>query len=212
MDSEVSSLIHNKHMQNKNLQKEIQPQVPKIPKKQVKDKEGLGKIIPIQNIEAIAGTIGAAALTGGASAAGEALLTGGTAGLMGAGETIFGASVGSGVAAGTSSALGNSHAANFISGIAGGVVGRAAGRAAANRRTRPQTTAEEQVPLLGNRLGGRRGRNRLVPETQQTRDEINQSAATTIQSALRNKNAIKETRTRGQQKAGQRKRRAARQF
>ena len=176
MGSEVSSLIHNKHMQNKNLQKEIQPQVPKIPKKQVKDKEGLGKIIPIQNIETIAGTIGAAALTGGASAAGEALLMGGTAGLMGAGETILGASIGSGVAAGTSSALGNSHTANFVSGIVGGVVGRAAGRTAANNRTRPQTTTEEQVPLLGNRLGGRRGRNRLVP--QQTNDPITGESTT----------------------------------
>ncbi len=32
MDPNVSSLIQNKHMQHKNLQKEITPQVPKIPK------------------------------------------------------------------------------------------------------------------------------------------------------------------------------------
>ena len=42
---------------------------------------------------------------------------------------------------------------------------------------------------------------KTITKAQQKRDEINQSAATTIQSALRNKNAIKETRTRGQQKA-----------
>jgi hypothetical protein len=91
---------------------------------------------------------------------------------MGAGESILGASIGSGVAAGASTALGNSTAGHFISGVAGGVVGRAAGRAAANRRTRPQGTTEEQIPLLGNRLGGRRGRSRLVQETQQTNDPI----------------------------------------
>ena len=165
MDSNISSSI--------NLEKEIKPQMPKLPKpkKPINDPEGLGKTIPIQNIGALAGTIGAAALTGGATAAGEALLTGGTAGLMGAGESILGATIGSGVAAGASSALGNSHAANIISGIAGGIAGRAAGRAATNYRTRPQTTTEEQVPLLGNRLGGRRGRNRLVDnEIQQTYD------------------------------------------
>lgn len=181
MDSNISSSI--------NLEKEIKPQMPKLPKpkKPINDPEGLGKTIPIQNIGALAGTIGAAALTGGATAAGEALLTGGTAGLMGAGESILGATIGSGVAAGASSALGNSHTANIISGIAGGIAGRAAGRAATNYRTRPQTTTEEQqalnapvlgsallneqVPLLGNRLGGRRGRNRLVDnEIQQTYD------------------------------------------
>ncbi len=41
-------------------------------------------------------------MTGGAAAAEEALVMGGTAGLMGAGESIIGASVGSGVAAGAS--------------------------------------------------------------------------------------------------------------
>jgi hypothetical protein len=40
---------------------------------------------------------------------------GGTAGLMGAGESIIGASVGSGVAAGASTGLGHSDAANIAS-------------------------------------------------------------------------------------------------
>ncbi len=44
------------------------------PPKKIKDPEGLGKRIPIENIEAIATNIGAAALTGGATAAGEALV------------------------------------------------------------------------------------------------------------------------------------------
>jgi len=37
MGSNVSSLIHNKHMQHKNLQKEITPRVPKVPKYQKKN-------------------------------------------------------------------------------------------------------------------------------------------------------------------------------
>ncbi len=89
-------------MKHKNLQKEIQPQVPTIKPPKKKDPEGLGKTIPIENIGAIATNIGAAALTGRAAAAGEALVMGGTAGLMGAGESILGASIGSGVAAGAS--------------------------------------------------------------------------------------------------------------
>jgi hypothetical protein len=148
MDSNVSSLIHNKHIQNKNLQKEIKPQVPKIPKKQINDPEGLGKRIPIENVEALAGTIGMAALTGGASAAGEAYLMGGTAGLMGAGESILGASIGSGVAAGASAAMGNSTAGHIISGTLGSIAGRSAGRAVANRlRNRNTTIPPEQQPL-----------------------------------------------------------------
>ena len=59
----------------------------------------------------------------------EALLTGGEAGFMGAGEAILGASTGSGVAAGASTALRNSTVGHFISGVVGGVAGRAAGRA-----------------------------------------------------------------------------------
>jgi hypothetical protein len=59
-----------------------------------------------------------------------------------------------------------------VSGITGGVVGRIAGRAATNRRTRPQGTTEEQVPLLGNRLGGTRGQSRLVQNIQETQDPI----------------------------------------
>jgi hypothetical protein len=87
---------------------------------------------------------------------------GGTAGLMGAGKSIIGATIGAGVAGGVSTALGNSAAGYIISGVAGGIAGRAAGRAISNKRIRPQTTSEEQLPLLGNILGGRRGRNRLV--------------------------------------------------
>jgi hypothetical protein len=173
IDSNIQIPIHNKHMDHRNLQKEIQPQVPKTKQpKKINDPEGLGKRIPIENIYAIAANIGAAALTGGATAAGEALIMGGTAGLMGAGESIICATIGSGIAGGASTALGNSTAGHIISGIAGGVAGRAAGRAMANRRNRPQATTEEQIPLLGNRLGGRRGRNRLVQETQQTHDPI----------------------------------------
>jgi hypothetical protein len=171
IDSDIQLPIHNKHIHHKNLQNMIQPQVPQIkPPKIIKDPEGLGKRIPIENIEAIASNIGAAALTGGATAAGQAFATGGVAGLMASGEAILGATVGSGVAAGASTALGNSTAGNIISGVAGGVVGGIAGRASTNRRTRPQRSTEEQIPLLGNRLGGRRGRNRLVQETQQTHD------------------------------------------
>jgi hypothetical protein len=96
---------------------------------------------------------------------------GGTAGLMGAGESILGASVGAGVAGGVSTALGNSTTGHIISSIAGGIAGRAAGRRIPNRLS----NGEETQPLLssrqGERLGGRRGRNRLVePETQISRD------------------------------------------
>ena len=180
MDSNMSSSIHDKHMKHKNLEKEIKPQMPKVPKepkpkKQINDPEGLGKIIPIENIGSIAGTVGAAALTGGATAAGEALLTGGTAGLMGAGESILGASIGSGVAAAASSALGNSTTGHIISGIAGGVVGRAVGRRTPNRSRNRNIENQELEPLLqsrtGQRLGGRANRNRLVDnEIQQSQD------------------------------------------
>jgi hypothetical protein len=164
-------------MNHKNLQKEIQPQTPKIkPPKKIKDTEGLGKRIPIENIGALAANIGAAALTGGATAAGEALVMGGTAGLMGAGESILGASIGGGVAGGVSSALGNSTAGHIISGVAGGIAGRRAGTRIANRlRNRDIQNEESQSLFLsgrGQRLGGRRGRNRLVPEIQESRDSI----------------------------------------
>jgi len=114
IDSDFQLPIHNKHMDHKNLQKIVQPQVPKIkPPKKIKDIEGLGAKIPIQNIGAIAGNIAGAALTGGATAATEALVMGGTAGLMGAGESIIGATIGAGVAGGVSTALGNSAAAYY---------------------------------------------------------------------------------------------------
>ena len=133
--------IQSKKTQKKTIQKEIKPQAPppeptplhnkykflndasslKITQKKTKinDTEGLGARIPIENIGALAGNIGAAALSGGATVAGEALITGGVAGLMGAGEAILGATIGSGVATGISTALGNSTAGHLISGVAG---------------------------------------------------------------------------------------------
>ncbi len=77
------------------------------------------------------------------------MFMGGTAGLVGAGESIVGATImiGAGVAGGVSIVLGNSTAGHIISSAAGGI--------SANQ---------------GQRLGGRRGRNRLVPEMQQSRD------------------------------------------
>ncbi len=83
---------------------------------------------------------------------------------MGAGEAILGASIRSGEAAGASTALGNSTAGHIISGVAGGIAGRAAGRAAANRLRNRNIENQESQPLLsstsGERLGGRRNRNR----------------------------------------------------
>ena len=153
IDSNIQISIHNKHMNHKNLQKEIQPQVPKIkPPKKIKDPEGLGAIIPIKNIGAIAANIAGAALTGGTAAAGEALFMGGTAGLMGAGESIIGATMGAGVAGGVSTALGNSTAGHIISSIAGGIAGRAAGRAIPNRGNR-NIQNEESQSLLSSRRG-----------------------------------------------------------
>jgi hypothetical protein len=75
--------------------------------------------LPIQNIAVLAANIGGAALTGGTAEAGEALLMDGTAGLISSGETILGASVGSGVAAGASTAFSHSDIANVASGIIG---------------------------------------------------------------------------------------------
>ena len=89
---------------------------------------------------------------------------GGTAGLMGAGESILGASIGSGVAAGASTGLGHSDAANIASGIIGGVTGRTVGRVLQNRRIRNQN-----VQPTGNRLGGSRGgreTSRLIADIQ----------------------------------------------
>ena len=143
--------------------------------KKVNDKEGLGARIPIENIGALAGNIGAAALSGGATVAGEALITGGVAGLMGAGEAILGATIGSGVATGISTALGNSTAGHLISGVAGGVIGRTAGRRVANRLRNRDNQNQELQPLLssntGTRLVGRQGRNRITePQSQVLHD------------------------------------------
>ena len=81
--------------QQKIIQKEIKPQMPpeptplhdkyklppgtfplKIPKK-IKDAEGLDTIIPTERLLQLAGVIATGAATGGATVAGEALLTGG---------------------------------------------------------------------------------------------------------------------------------------
>jgi hypothetical protein len=152
MDFDIQLPIHNKHMNHKNLQKEIQPQVPTIKPPKLKDPEGLERRIPIENIGALATNIGAAALTGGATAAREALIMGGTAGLMGVGESTLGAAIGAGVAGGASTALGNSIAGHIISGVAGGIAGRAAGRAIPNRGNR-NIQNEESQSLLSSRRG-----------------------------------------------------------
>jgi hypothetical protein len=168
IDSNISTPIHNKHMAHKNLKNIIQPQTPE--EKIIKDPEGLGAKIPIQNIEALGANISLAALTGGATAAGQAVVGGGIAGLMASAEAIIGATIGSGVAAGASTAFGNTTAGNIASGIAGGVAGGLAGKAIKKSRTSTNegvriNTQEEQVPLLnGNRLGGRGARSRLVGE------------------------------------------------
>jgi hypothetical protein len=188
--------IQSKKTQKKIIQKEIKPEMPpeptplhnkykflndasslKITQKKTKknDTEGLGARIPIENIGALAGNIGAAALSGGATVAGEALITGGVAGLMGAGEAILGATIGSGVATGISTALGNSTAGHLISGVAGGVIGRTAGRRVANRLRNRDNQNQELQPLLssntGTRLGGRQGRNRIIePQSQVLHD------------------------------------------
>ena len=171
IDSNVSSSIHNKHMQHK----EIQPEVPKeIPKPKYKDTEGLGKRIPIQNIGAIASTIASGGALGGATAAGEALIAGGFSGLLGAGESIAASAVGGGVAAGVNSGLGGGDIAHIASGIAGGIAGRAANRTASRRvrnRVRLDTEAStENQPLFtgrGNAVGGSRtGRSRLVEDSE----------------------------------------------
>ena len=138
IDSNFQIPMHNKHMHHKNLQNQLQPQTPIIKPPKIKDSEGLGNKIPIESIESIASNIGVAALTGGAAAAGEVLLMDGTAGLINAGRSIIGASIGSGVAAGASSALGHSDAANVASGIIGGVAGRSVGRILEKRRIRHQ--------------------------------------------------------------------------
>jgi hypothetical protein len=80
IDSNISTSIHNKHMNNKSNIKDIIPQQPTektMRKPKYKDSEGLGMKIPISNIGAIAGTIASGGAYGGAIAAGEALFTGG---------------------------------------------------------------------------------------------------------------------------------------
>jgi hypothetical protein len=167
IDSNVSSAIHNKHMQHK----EIQPDVPKeIPKPKFKDTEGLGAKIPIQNIGAIASTIATGGALGAATAAGEALLTGGLSGLLGAGENIAASTIGGATASGVNYALGGGPMSQVVSGVAGGVVGRTAMKRIRNRQN--NNVSEEAQPLLqnGNRLGGNKKTSRLVNEISETID------------------------------------------
>ncbi len=85
----------------------IKPRVlPEIKPPKTKDTEGLGKRIPIENIEGIASTIAPGALTGGVVAGTEALLTGELSGLLGAGESIAAGSIGGSVGSGVGYALG----------------------------------------------------------------------------------------------------------
>ena len=168
IDSNISTSIHNKHMNNKSNIKDIIPQQPTektMRKPKYKDTEGLGKTIPISNIGAIAGTIASGGAYGGAIAAGEALFTGGLTGLAAAGENILGSAVGGGVGAGVNNALGGGDIGHVVSGIVGGIAGRTAGT---RTRTRAPRAAESE-PLLGsrgNRLGGRSNRNRLVDDSE----------------------------------------------
>jgi hypothetical protein len=184
IDSNITTPIHDKHIQHKQNIQDIKPQLPKeIKKPKYKDTEGLGAKIPIQNIGALAGTIAGGVLTGGTIAAGEALLTGGLTGLAGAGESIIGTSVGSGIGAGINSALGGGNVGNVVSGIIGGVAGRSVGRTVGSTRTRAREMAAEArarsgenqplIPRGGDRLGGSRtGQSRLVvPEIQPASDE-----------------------------------------
>ncbi len=164
IDSNIQLPIHNKHIHHKHLQNQLQLPIIKPPK--IKDSEGLGSKIPIGSIESIASSIGAAALTGGAAAAVEVLLMDGTAGLINAGRTIIGASIGSFVAAGASSALGHSDIANVTSSIIGGIAGRSVGQILQKRRIRHQNEINEQTPLLqaGNRLRGQEGPSRSITQ------------------------------------------------
>ena len=138
--------------------------------KKVHDKEGLDTIIPQERLLQLAGAIATGAATGGATVAGEALLTGGLSGLGSAitSGTMAGAIVGGGATSLASETLGNiGPVGHVLSGVIGGVAGRAAGRAVTNRmRNRNTNHTEELQPLLssntGERLGGRSDRNRLT--------------------------------------------------
>ena len=90
MDSDITTPIHSKHQQHKTVQQMIKPQVPpEVKQPKIKDTEGLGKRIPIENIAGIASTIASGGLGGVTIAAGEALITGGITGVLGAGEAII---------------------------------------------------------------------------------------------------------------------------
>ena len=187
IDSNLSTSIHNKHMQHqKNLQNIIQPQIPK-------DTEGLGMKIPISNIVNLATSIGLGAVTGGASVAAESAIAGAAEGFAAnglrgiAGSAARGvassvpimtrAGIAGGVASGVSHVLGGGQVGNIVAGIAGGLASRgssgAVGGAVAgamnnvsNRvsgtRTRPRTRGRqpnnlETHPLLPNNTFEGRG-------------------------------------------------------
>ena len=179
IDSNISTSIHNKHMQHqKNLQNIIQPQIPK-------DTEGLGMKIPISNIVNLATSIGLGAVTGGASVAAEAGIAGAVEGFAAnglrgiAGSAARGvvssvpimtrAGIAGGVASGVSHVLGGGQVGNIVAGIAGGLASRGSGgivggavagamnnvsnRVSGTRtrtRGRPQNNSETH-PLLPNR-------------------------------------------------------------
>ena len=176
MDSNISSSIHDKHQQHKTIKDMIKPDVPQNikPPKYV-DKEGLGAKIPVQNIGALATTIASGGAYGGTLAAGEALLTGGLTGVLGAGESIAASAVGGGVAAGINNALGGGDVGHVVSGIVGGILGRTtnnrttrtrSGNRLGGRNIREPPPFEESAPLIpkGNKLGGKAKKSRLVDD------------------------------------------------
>ena len=119
--------IHSKHLDDKQIHDIAAQILPKgkksrLPKK-IKDTEGLGMKIPLENlaekVAEIGGSVAAGALTGGASLAGQALFTGGLSSLTA--EAIAASLVGGGVGAGINSVVGGGPVGQILSGIAGGV-------------------------------------------------------------------------------------------
>ena len=164
--------IHSKHVEDKQIH-DIAAQIlpkgkkPRLPKK-IKDTEGLGMKIPLENlaekVAEIGGSVAAGALTGGASLAGQALFTGGLSSLTA--EAIAASLVGGGVGAGINSVVGGGPVGQILSGIAGGVAASKAVSKYRQRQAAQQEQINETTPLLinGQRLGGRvSGRSRLVP-------------------------------------------------
>jgi hypothetical protein len=164
--------IHSKHVNDKQIHDIAAQILPKgkksrLPKK-IKDTEGLGMKIPLENlaekVAEIGGSVAAGALTGGASLAGQALFTGGLSSLTA--EAIAASLVGGGVGAGINSVVGGGPVGQILSGIAGGVAASKAVSKYRQRQAAQQEQINETTPLLinGQRLGGRvSSRSRLVP-------------------------------------------------